>query len=129
MVFVIFLVAILMFSVFRRFFYASPKMASAETREKVQALIKNKPIFLASKSYCPYCTKTKNTLSSITKEVYILELDQIADGSEIQDALFEITGQKTVPSIFIAGEHIGGNSDLQELHSQDKLAPKIKAAL
>lgn len=35
------------------------------------------------------------------------------DGSELQDALQEITGQRTVPNIFIAKQHIGGNSDLQ----------------
>jgi glutaredoxin 3 len=27
--------------------------------------------------------------------------------------LADITGQKTVPNIFIAQQHIGGNSDLQ----------------
>lgn len=118
-----------MFYAFKRFFFATPTMASAQTKEKVQALIKNKPIFIASKSYCPYCTKTKNTVASITKEAYILELDNEEDGAEIQDALFEITGQRTVPNIFIGGEHIGGNSDLQALQSQDKLEPKIKAVL
>lgn len=104
-------------------------MASAETKSKVQALIKNKPIFIASKTYCPYCTKTKATVSSITKDAYILELDTESDGAEIQEALYEITGQRTVPNVFIAGEHIGGNSDLQALNSQGKLEPKIKAAL
>lgn len=118
-----------MFYAFKRLFFATPTMASAQTKEKVQALIKNKPIFIASKSYCPYCTKTKNTVASITKEAYILELDNEEDGAEIQDALFEITGQRTVPNIFIGGEHIGGNSDLQALQSQDKLEPKIKAVL
>lgn len=104
-------------------------MVSSETKQKVEQLIKDKPIFIASKTYCPYCTKTKNTVSSITKEAYILELDEIPDGQEIQDALLEITGQRTVPNIFIAGEHIGGNSDLQALNADGKLVPKIKAAL
>lgn len=82
-----------------------------------------------SQSYCPYCAAAKNTLASITKDAYIIELDEEADGNEIQDALQELTGQRTVPNIFIAGEHIGGNSDLQALKSQDKLEAKIKAAL
>lgn len=30
------------------------------------------------------------------------------DGSEIQSALAEWTGQKTVPNVFIGGTHIGG---------------------
>ena len=120
--------SLLMFSVFRRFF-SSPTMVSAETKDKVQNLIRTKPIFIASKTYCPFCTKTKNTISEITKDAYIIELDTIEDGAEIQAALLEITGQKTVPNVFIAGEHIGGNSDVQALNSQDKLVPKIKAAL
>lgn len=104
-------------------------MVSQQTTQKVQQLIKDKPVFIASKSYCPYCAKTKNTISSITKEAYIIELDEVEDGSEIQEALYELTGQKTVPNVFIGGEHIGGNSDVQELNSTDKLESKLKAVL
>jgi glutaredoxin 3 len=104
-------------------------MVSAETTKKVQDLIKNKPIFIASKSYCPYCTKTKNLINLITKEAYIIELDNLEDGGEIQAALAELTGQRTVPNVFIGGEHIGGNSDVQALNAKDELVPKIKAVL
>ncbi|EGV66022.1 glutaredoxin [Yamadazyma tenuis ATCC 10573] len=104
-------------------------MVSPQVNQKIQALIKDHPIFVASKTYCPYCSATKKTLSSITGDAYVLELDTIDDGAEIQDALQELTGQRSVPNIFIAGEHIGGNSDLQALHSKDQLVPKIKAAL
>lgn len=48
-----------------------------------------------------------------TFEVY--ELDKESDGSAIQDALEEISSQRTVPNIFIGQKHIGGNSDLQAL--------------
>ena len=34
------------------------------------------------------------------------------EGAEMQNALEQITGQRTVPNIFIAGKHIGGCSDL-----------------
>ena len=30
------------------------------------------------------------------------------DGSEVQAALAEWTGQKTVPNVFVGGKHIGG---------------------
>ncbi|KAK7686772.1 hypothetical protein QCA50_009843, partial [Cerrena zonata] len=69
------------------------------------------------------------TDASLTKDAYIIELDEESDGDEIQQALYELTNQRTVPNVFIAGEHIGGNSDLQALNSQDKLEAKIKAAL
>lgn len=31
-----------------------------------------------------------------------------ADGADIQAALLEWTGQRTVPNVFIGGKHIGG---------------------
>lgn len=48
------------------------------------------------------------------------------NGREIQDALKQLTGQGTVPNIFIGGEHIGGNSDLQALKKDKKLEEKLK---
>jgi hypothetical protein len=39
-----------------------------------------------------------------------------------------MTGQTTVPNIFIDGAHIGGNSELQALHSSGKLVEKLTKA-
>ncbi len=33
------------------------------------------------------------------------------DGAELQAALAEISGERTVPNVFIAGQHIGGCDD------------------
>lgn len=52
----------------------------------------------------------------------------IADGSELQDALEKISGQRTVPNIYVAQKHIGGNSDLQALNSKDELVTLLKEA-
>ena len=43
---------------------------------------------------------------------------RIDDGAAIQDALEEITNQRSVPNIFIDKQHIGGNSDLQARKSE-----------
>jgi glutaredoxin 3 len=40
------------------------------------------------------------------------------DGAAIQDALEEMTHQRSVPNIFIDKKHIGGNSELQSKKSQ-----------
>lgn len=50
------------------------------------------------------------------------------DGAAIQDALEEITGQRTVPNVHIKQKHIGGNSDLQSLASSGKLEGLLKEA-
>jgi glutaredoxin 3 len=44
---------------------------------------------------------------------FVIELDKVEDGSEIQDALEGLTSQCSVPNIFINQKHIGGSSDLQ----------------
>lgn len=51
------------------------------------------------------------------------------DGSAIQSALADITGQTTVPNIFIAQKHIGGNSDLQAKKGQLNTLLKDAGAL
>ncbi len=80
-----------------------------------------------SKSYCPYCKATKSTLDRHGAKYEHLELDQEEDGSELQNALYEITGQRTVPNVFINKDHIGGNSDLQAHEGRD-LDDLLKAA-
>ncbi|KAI8624760.1 putative glutaredoxin [Xylariaceae sp. FL1651] len=98
----------------RQFFTTSvsPEAMSA-AKTKAQKIIDENAVAVFSKSYCPYCTASKKLLDSMNAKYYLLELDQVSDGSNIQAALAEITGQTTVPNIFIGQKHIGGNSDLQ----------------
>lgn len=56
-----------------------------------------------------------------------MELDLDPIGAEIQNALKTKTGQSTVPNIFINGQHIGGNSDLQALNESGELLNKVNA--
>lgn len=52
---------------------------------------------------------------SIPRPFFMLNTNVVLvdDGPAIQDALEEITGQRSVPNIFIKQKHIGGNSELQ----------------
>ena len=43
------------------------------------------------------------------------------NGTTIHEKLKEITGQNTVPNVFIRGKHIGGADDTIKLHEQGKL--------
>ncbi|PHH64307.1 hypothetical protein CDD81_4791 [Ophiocordyceps australis] len=98
----------------------------AEASTKVQHFIDDNAVMVFSKSYCPYCEKTKKTLSELGAEYTTVELDKEDDGSELQDALEKITGQRTVPNVLIKKKHIGGNSDIQELNKLGKLADLLK---
>lgn len=61
-----------------------------------------------SKSYCPFCTKAKEALTKLNVQFEVLELDVVKDGDKIQNALEEMTKQRTVPNIFVKGQHVGG---------------------
>ncbi|CCK69159.1 dithiol glutaredoxin GRX1 KNAG_0C00450 [Huiozyma naganishii CBS 8797] len=109
------------------------RMVSQQTVTQVKELIGEKPIFVASKTYCPYCRATLKTLFKELEipesEAVVLQLDEMPDGPEIQEALFDINGQKTVPNIYIKGQHIGGNDDLQTLKKAGKLEGLLKEAI
>ncbi|KAI1774378.1 putative glutaredoxin [Hypoxylon cercidicola] len=96
----------------RRLFSAVPQ-AMADAKTKAQSIIDENAVAVFSKSYCPYCAASKKLLNSLGAKYKLVELDEVPDGSAIQSALYEISGQTTVPNIFIGKKHIGGNSDLQ----------------
>lgn len=77
------------------------------------------PLVVFSKSYCPYCQNTKRILDGLNAKYKAIELNQESDGTDIQNALQELTGQRTVPNIFINKKHIGGNSDLEKLKGKE----------
>lgn len=57
--------------------------------------------------------------SPLWKYIYLYtECLGIDDGAAIQDALEEMTSQRSVPNVFIKQQHIGGNSDLQAKKGQ-----------
>ena len=56
----------------------------------------------------------------------ILYRDQMENGAEIQSALLDISGQRTVPNVFIKGKHLGGNDDTQAAARSGKLEEMLK---
>jgi glutaredoxin 3 len=92
---------------------------SAESFAKEQ--ISGNKVVVFSKSFCPFCKKTKKALDGLGVEYTTFELNQMDDGAEIQDALLAISGQKTVPNVFVNGEHLGGNDDTQKAIKEGKL--------
>jgi glutaredoxin 3 len=99
------------------------------TGEDVDAFVQKKiagaDVTVFAKSYCPYCRHTRSLLQEAVPSgvsVDIIDMDQMnEDGPLIQMELMTTTGQRTVPNIFINGEHIGGDSDFTKLHESGKL--------
>jgi len=98
---------------------------AAKTVQLVDSTVEDNFIAVFSKSYCPYCRRAKALINGLElpegKTVKIYELDERDDGSAIQQALLEKTGQSTVPNIFINKVHIGGSDDLAAAERSGKL--------
>lgn len=48
-----------------------------------------------------------------------INITHITAGEALSNALTEVTGQKTVPNIFIGNQHIGGYSQLHSLIKEE----------
>lgn len=90
----------------------------------VDSTVSRYKVTVFSKTFCPYCRKAKQILSSYPiKEdcLEIIELEKRPDMSQIQAYLKQITGASTVPRIFINSNKIGGCDDLTKLHKNGEL--------
>ncbi|KAI8570106.1 hypothetical protein RHMOL_Rhmol01G0007800 [Rhododendron molle] len=94
----------------------------------VKKTISSHSIVIFSKSYCPYCRKAKAVFKELKQVPYVVELDERDDGWNIQDALSELVGRRTVPQVFINGKHIGGSDDTVEAFESGELAKLLGVA-
>ncbi|KAL2268937.1 hypothetical protein VTJ83DRAFT_3783 [Remersonia thermophila] len=115
--------------IFRRLFGTTPTVTMEAAQKKAQQLIDDNAVMVFSKSYCPYCNNTKRILNGLDAKFTTYELNQEADGDDIQNALHQMTGQRTVPNIFIGRVHIGGNSDLENVVKNGKDGKSITELL
>ena len=90
-----------------------------------------KPVTLFYQPRCPFCKKAKEALDAKGVKYSVVELDEEADGAAMRARLGVRTGRTSVPSVWVAGEYIGGLNDgpgLLPLDEQGELEPKLRAA-
>jgi glutaredoxin 3 len=75
-------------------------------------------ILIYTTDYCPYCVRAKALLQK--KGAKFEEIDA-ADDAVRAEMITKAGGKRTVPQIFIGGQHVGGCDDLYALDSAGKL--------
>lgn len=83
-------------------------------------------VVVYSSVWCPYCAKAKQLLTS--KGVAFEDVDVDANPARRTEMMERAGGRKTVPQIFIDGQHIGGCDDLHALDGAGKLDPLLGRA-
>lgn len=76
-------------------------------------------------NYCPYCVRAKDLLKK--KGAAFKEIDVTTDTAGREALVAKSGGRKTVPQIFINGQHIGGCDDLYALDAKGGLDPLLAA--
>ncbi|GAB4841285.1 Glutaredoxin-C5, chloroplastic [Ancistrocladus abbreviatus] len=97
--------------------------------EIVNKTITEKPVVVYSKTWCSYSSEVKSLFKRLGVEPYVIELDELGpQGPQLQKVLERLTGQHTVPNVFIGGKHIGGCSDTVKLHRKGGLETLLSEA-
>ena len=75
---------------------------------------------------CPYCIRAK----ALLKQRGVAQIEEIrVDLDPAQrDVMVQLTGQRTVPQIFIGRTHVGGCDDLVALDQRGALLPLLASA-
>nr|VDC95090.1 unnamed protein product [Brassica rapa] len=121
----------------------SSSSSSSSLEETVKTTVAENPVVVYSKSWCSYSSEVKSLFNGLQVKPLVVELDQLgislllysiwfcftcAEGSQLQTVLEKLTGQFTVPNVFIGGKHIGGCSDTLQLYNKGQLEPMLAEA-
>ncbi len=113
----------------------TPAPIDPAAREAVQALIgeRTQPVVMFALEWCEFCWSVRKVLTKYGIEFKSVDLDSVAyqqenRGALMRAALRERTGWNTFPQIFIAGEFVGGCTELLDGIKDGRLADRLQTA-
>jgi len=65
--------------------------------------------------------RAKRIFRDLKEDPYVVELDTREDGRDIQNVLLDLVGRRTVPQVFVNGQHVGGADDTVNALSNGQL--------
>ncbi|MCK6586067.1 MAG: glutaredoxin 3 [Polyangiaceae bacterium] len=78
----------------------------------------NASVTIYTTGYCGFCHRAKRLLTH--KKVKFVEID-VEERPDLRRWLAEVSGQRTVPQVFINGMSVGGFSDISALDARGEL--------
>lgn len=100
---------------------ASEALGTTEIKTNINQLVNQDKVVIFSKTSCPYCFDAKEVFDKIGQKYTVVELNNHPQGPQVQDALKEMTGARTVPRVFVNGQCIGGGSDTVNMYKTGNL--------
>lgn len=81
-------------------------------------------VVMYATSWCPYCARARALFAAKGAAVTEIDIEQV-DGA--REEMQQRSGRRTVPQVFIGGQHIGGYDDTRALDERGGLDPLLAA--
>lgn len=97
---------------------------------RLEELVGSSGVLIFSFTNCPFCKGSKELLDAKGVRYRVVELDLEPQGAAMRARLGARTGRTSVPSVWVAGECVGGLNDgpgLAPLDADGLLEPKLRA--
>lgn len=98
---------------------AAPVEIDAEAAQFIDDVINNEPVVMFALEWCEFCWSLRKLFDALDVSYKSIDIDSVEyqeneRGVKIRQALGERVGAPTMPQVFIAGEHVGGCTDVIE---------------
>ncbi|GJJ06367.1 hypothetical protein Clacol_000558 [Clathrus columnatus] len=99
------------------------RWSTALKKKEIKEALRETPVIVFSKTYCPYSRAVKDLLKSydLSPPPKIIEVDIRDDGDVLKRLLYRLTNHNTFPNVIIGGKSVGGSDDVRRLHEKGDL--------
>jgi len=94
----------------------------------IAAAIKPHPVVMFSKESCKFCAMAREVLDGVGVQYHVEDIGTKENCQPLQDVFKQITGERTVPRVFVGGKCIGGGSETWTLHNEGRVVPMLNQA-
>jgi cysteine synthase A len=126
-----------------RFDAPAPVPASAATAEKVAVdpaaahfvdeVLGKEPVVMFALEWCEFCWSVRKLFTRLGIAYRSVDVDSVEFqkedlGGRIRGVLADRTGQKTLPQVYVGGEHIGGATDVFDAWKKGTMQARLETA-
>ncbi len=110
-----------------------PAELDPDAERFVRDVIAKEPVVLFALEWCEFCWSARKLFGRLSMEYRSVDLDSVdyQDGDrgvKMRAVLAHLTGAPTIPQIFIAGEHLGGCTELFDAMRDGSLQEQLRNA-
>jgi cysteine synthase A len=118
----------------------TPKTAPAESRTSldvdatrfVDEILHDEPVVMFALEWCEFCWSVRKLFARVGIAYRSIDLDSVKFqqdnfGGKIREVLADRIGAKTIPQIFVGGEHIGGCTETFDSWRDGSLQRRLEA--